>query len=672
MKKLLLTLSLLPVLSFSQIINFSDPNFKTMLLSASASNTIAENLQNANFKIDVNNDGEIQQSEALQVKRLKLIGGNIVSIPELIEFANLTELQVENNTILAFNLSDHPALQEIDWRNNQTTNFSVNNIQTLTRLGLTAHQLTAISVVGCPLVEYSVNSDGITSLDLAGLNSLSYFSYEGNSLGALYNIAGLPSLQYVSIYEEAPMVALDLSNTTSLTFLSVRSESLQSLNLSGCSSLSYIDMSSAVNVSNLNLTGCIALDDLYLSMNQGLEELELDGLLALNNLTITLSEITSLHISNCPLLESVDAILGNLSQYAIENCPSLTSLMFDGNHLSGSYSLSEFPLLNYYNVGGNQISAIDFSGCTELESIDVTGNQLTQLDVSDCHSLVNLFAEGNPLETILAKNGSVESYLGFSYYGGNNGEEILLKFICADEAQIESIQASINSSLPENDIVVSSYCSFTPGGNFNTITGIARVDADTNGCSASDVTVPNVKVKINDGTDQGYTFVETDGTYSFYTATGNFAISAEYENPTYFVASAPITVNFPAENGSIFNQDICVVPNGVHPDLEIIIAPTNQAQPGFDATYEILYRNKGNQTLSGDFTLNFEDDVLDFLQASSAPISQTANSLAWNFSTLQPFASGSVWVNFNVNGPMETPPVNIDDVLDFTATINPI
>ena len=57
-------------ISNAQIINFPDANFKAKLLSASTSNSIAKNAAGTSIKIDANNNGQIEQSEALLVHKL--------------------------------------------------------------------------------------------------------------------------------------------------------------------------------------------------------------------------------------------------------------------------------------------------------------------------------------------------------------------------------------------------------------------------------------------------------------------------------------------------------------------------------------------------------------------------------------------------------------------------
>jgi hypothetical protein len=40
--------------------------------------------------------------------------------------------------------------------------------------------------------------------------------------------------------------------------------------------------------------------------------------------------------------------------------------------------------------------------------------------------------------------------------------------------------------------------------------------------------------------------------------------------------------------------------------MEVVIAPLTSARPGFDAVYNLVWRNKGNTTLSGKVILNYD------------------------------------------------------------------
>ncbi|GEP50342.1 hypothetical protein FNO01nite_10140 [Flavobacterium noncentrifugens] len=245
----------------------------------------------------------------------------------------------------------------------------------------------------------------------------------------------------------------------------------------------------------------------------------------------------------------------------------------------------------------------------------------------------------------------------------------MLEFVCADEFQLNDNDFNFRNPA----VVVNSYCSFTPGGNFNTINGKVTFDENSNGCDENDAPHPLMKMKINDGTNQASTFTNASGDYRFYTNAGNFTVTPEFENPAYFTATpATATINFPENDNSVATQNFCFAANAVHPDLEIVIAPLVPARPGFNAMYQIVYKNKGNQTLSGNISFNFDDALLDFIAASIVPDAQATGLLSFNYANLRPFESRSINVSLKLNAPTETPPVNIDDQLAFSATINPV
>lgn len=237
-------------------------------------------------------------------------------------------------------------------------------------------------------------------------------------------------------------------------------------------------------------------------------------------------------------------------------------------------------------------------------------------------------------------------------------------YVCLDEGEIGNLSIAQNS-------LVSTYCSFTLGGNYNTIAGALTYDSDANGCSASDLAQQNIKIAINDGTQTGSAISNGSGNYSFYTQGGVFTLTPQFENSWFIATPATQTVTFADNNNNTATQNFCISPNGVHPDVEAIIVPVDGARPGFDSRYKIVYKNKGNQTLSGAITLTYDDTVLDYVSAMPAYTTSVTGNLTWNYANLLPFESRTVNVTFNLNGPMETPPVNNGDFLEYTVAITP-
>src|SRR5690606_24093385 len=183
------------------------------------------------------------------------------------------------------------------------------------------------------------------------------------------------------------------------------------------------------------------------------------------------------------------------------------------------------------------------------------------------------------------------------------------------------------------------------------------------------------KIVINDGTEQGMSYTNEDGNYIFFTQDGEYTLSADVENPTFFnVTPITETVTFTDNNNNEEIVNFCITPNGVYNDLEVVIAPINPARPGFEATYKIVYRNKGNQIMSEDYGLNFffNQQLMTFISASVEPDSQIAGGLNWSYENLMPFENREILVTIQVNPPTDPEnPVNIDDILTFTSVIMP-
>jgi hypothetical protein len=281
------------------------------------------------------------------------------------------------------------------------------------------------------------------------------------------------------------------------------------------------------------------------------------------------------------------------------------------------------------------------------------------LDCNNNPQLIWLDLFDNQLQTLFIKNGAQEYFSTANWV-----ENPTLEYICADDFQLVSLQA-----LTGPGISVNTYCSFTPDGEYNTITGTFHFDADNNGCSETDVTPQYLKMTIDDGLTQGATFSNSEGMYNFYTGAGTFSLWPDLENPQFFGLFMPFGVNFPAEDGLVHTQDLCIIAEGVHHDLEVVLAPVVPARPGFQAVYKIVYRNKGNQTNSGVVKLNFDSTRMQLLAAVPPQDSQLDGQLTFSYSDLHPFESREITIVMHINTPGDVLPVNVNDILDFSAEI---
>ena len=106
MKTLLLTLLLVPMMSFGQNVYIPDANFKNYLVNNSAINT--------------NGDSEIQVSEASSFTgSISCSSQNISDLTGIEAFTALTTLWCWSNQLTSLDLSNNTALTDLECGNNQ-------------------------------------------------------------------------------------------------------------------------------------------------------------------------------------------------------------------------------------------------------------------------------------------------------------------------------------------------------------------------------------------------------------------------------------------------------------------------------------------------------------------------------------------------------------------------
>ncbi|MES2486915.1 MAG: T9SS type A sorting domain-containing protein [Bacteroidota bacterium] len=300
-----------------------------------------------------------------------------------------------------------------------------------------------------------------------------------------------------------------------------------------------------------------------------------------------------------------------------------------------------------------------------LTYIYVDSYHLTNLDLSGCPVLVNAeISVGNSTDDIYVnlKNGYTnfsQNYMDFSYV--TNGNPNYHCYVCIDEGE----ELMFTDEYVPFGVVISPYCTFEPGGRHNKIMGSIYLDENESeilGFSA---------ITIN-GDDQAGTAFSNNNGYNFYPGIGTFTLSPQIDTNFFTVNPESAVVTFIDIENNVAVQNFSIAPIGNHADAEVVIVPLIPPRPGFDSTYKIVYKNNGNQTLNGDVTFMYDDAVLDYVSATPVETASATGSITWSYTNLQPFESREVMLTLNVNSPMETPAVNIDDVLNLTADITPL
>lgn len=726
MKNIAFLLLFFTAIAPAQIVNIPDANFKTPLLNFPIVDSNGDGI--ADTDVDTNNDGQIQVSEAQAVTALEL-NTPLADLTGIEAFTNMTRFRILNSSLTAIDFNLMPQLTSLEIsRNNSLTSIdfsplvhlttlvcddnadllsvnlngvsnlvstkitynkisslNISNLTQLETLNCEYNQLTAITLAGNPsLKNFNCSSNQMTSLDVTPAPNLQLLNCGRNSINTI-NFAGLLQLQEF-ICAANHLSSLDVTGLPSLTRLECWANDLTTLNVAGISSLRTLDFSANM-VSNIDLSGLGNLNKLGCKNNL-LPAIDLGPTPLLNSLNCEGNSFTSLNINMLPLLTELS--FGNSGITTVDLSPqtalqklTVTNSSINSIDLSAQTQLSEFTcsynnnlaaldishntLLTRLELAGLPISTIDLSLQPLLTKIDFSSIALTTLDLSRNPLLDDIMVINLPnLVSIFMKNGDLRDWMAPNLFNCPN-----LRYICEDERSMATTYALNAFNNLSSQLEVNSYCSFNPGGDYNTITGNLRYDFNNNGCDAADYTNRYIKVRINDGAQSGSTYTHSSGDYTFYTQAGNFTLTPEVENPTYYNFSPPsAVVNFPAVDNSVQTQDFCITPNGIHPDLEVTLFPIDNAQPGYAAHYKIIYKNKGNQALSGDVTLEYDSNKLDF--ADTFPndnFELNVNNIRWFYNNLQPFETREISLTLNVLAP---PTVNDGDHLDFLTTINPV
>jgi len=591
----------------------------------------------------INNDlGQLTSLNVNGLTNLKKLSCNYQQLTNLnvSNLVNLTDLYCSHNHITSLDLTGLINLKVLDYTYNQLANLNLVDLPSLITLNCSYNQLVTLNVLNlASLRDLYCSYNQLTALNLSGLDNLITLDYSYNQL-TLSNISGL-STNLESLYcSSNDLTSLDVSNLTNLVILDCNSNQLPGLDVSTLTNLRILNCSNN-QIPSLELFNSPNIETLNCNQNL-IENLNIFGLNNLNSLHCRDNQLTSLDLSNHTNLLQLD--------YSNNLIPNL-----DVNYLTN---------LQLLGLSGTQSTVLDIGNLHNLYFLFCNDNLLTTLDANNATFLDVLNCNNNQLETLFIKNGKDEQDL--SYSGNPN-----LAYICADSSQIESIQTNLNNS-GMNATVCNTYCSFTPGGDNNTITGITVFDFNNDGCDVADEVNPFIRLDINDGAETGSTVTNINGTYNFYTDAGTFVITPNIENPTWFDFSpASSTFTFEGSN-NIATQNFCISAVGTHQDIEVVFAPLEPARPGFDATYKVVYKNKGNQMVSGAVNVVFDDAKTDFISAEPVADAVQTNSLSWNYVNLMPFENRSIVIALNVNAPTETPAVNNGDILNFSASITPV
>ncbi len=392
--KNLYTLALVLLCAFignAQIINFPDAAFKAKLLEADATNSIASTqtpvYDAINYlwsvssynKIDTNNDGEIQVSEALAIKYLDVSGpaynilGTITNMTGVESFVNLILLNCNYNVISNLNVSGFINLQALYCAFNQMPSFSVSGLTNLRSLNCSNNYLTSLNVSGLAnLQTFGCNFNQLNSLNVSGLNNLKLISCINNLLPSV-DLSGLNNLEFLD-FTYNQITSIDASSLTNLKTLRCAYNQISYLNVSNLINLQTLECFHN-QISNLNVSSLTILQTLKCSNNL-ISNLNVSSLTNLQTLDCSYNQLTTLLMKNGSIEDS-----GNLNLYSNPNLQYVCAddaQIVDVQNLISLYGYTNCHVNSYcsftpggifYTVQVTNYFDIDNNGCNANDSL---------------------------------------------------------------------------------------------------------------------------------------------------------------------------------------------------------------------------------------------------------------------------------------------------------------
>ncbi len=344
-----------------------------------------------------------------------------------------------------------------------------------------------------------------------------------------------------------------------------------------------------------------------------------------------------------------------------------------GSNISGDktedcYGQSDFWVIIIDSLGSiqlqNTIGGISYDFLSTVESSSHHSYILGGTSLSNISGDKTKNTHGNQDIWILEID-SIGNIIWQNTLGGGNSESLLSISSLPNDCYIlaGNSHSNISGDKTENSNGNSDYwvVKLSPTSR---ITG--ELFADINQNNIQDSGEANISgIKITEANTGRYTFSQSDGFYSIGVFdTGSFVVSPTQisyytPNPTSNSATFTALQQIDSLNDFAFHQTM------VANDLYISIHPLSPFRSGFNATYNIHYKNIGTTVLSP--TIYFlNDDKVDFVSASVLPDNIYADSVIWNLPALSPYGEGDITVTVYVHQGLQ-----IGTIINSSAKIFP-
>lgn len=301
---------------------------------------------------------------------------------DLSDCAELTRIELNGNRLSTIDVSSCDALEVFYCSGNPLHSLDVSKNKNLKVLLCKENwnnpnlDFTSLILNNPELTELQCGYLGLTSLDLSNCKSLENVYCENNQLQSL-NVSGCTSLQSIRC-ENNQLQSLDVSGCTSLYNIYCQHNQLTELYMDQCNALTGLICGNN-QLRSLDVADFTELGSLYCQDNL-IETLNIKGLSKLKDLSCGNNNIKTLDATGCIGLETLSA--NPTKELILNGCQSLKKISsgtpLEVLDLTGCVGLTDIYLRNV------QFSSLDISDCVSLQTLDCAENtSLTALIFPD-------------------------------------------------------------------------------------------------------------------------------------------------------------------------------------------------------------------------------------------------------------------------------------------------
>jgi hypothetical protein len=286
-----------------------------------------------------------------------------------------------------------------------------------------------------------------TTHDFVGDNESHAFvvdvSTGGNIIITATDFSSITSLNI----SNCAVIELNVKGNTALKKLVASNNSLSTLDLSGITSLTYLNLSNVFGtglLTDLNISGCTGLEDLFLS-GTPLETLNISDTNFTNLFLSGFTKLTSLDVSGCNSLMWMLCNNTSLTTLDVSGLSALRGLKCDNTPLT-SLDISDCDDLELLYCNDTFLTTLDVSGFSALSVLDCSNTPLTSLNISGCNALEELYCNDTFLTTLDVSGFSTLSVLNCS----NSSLKDLNVSRCDDLVELYADNQNIVVNVPFN------------------------------------------------------------------------------------------------------------------------------------------------------------------------------------------------------------------------------